>query len=146
MHVSVRLAAVLCLAPSLAAAHEVLHEVDRGRALAVRAWEADGEPLADREYQVFSPADPGHAAQRGRTDRNGWLSFVPDAPGSWRVRIVDPGGHGLDLALDTAAATAPAAAALPTAAFVLRPLAGVAAIVALFGALLAYHRRRRAAP
>jgi nickel transport protein len=130
-----------------AAAHEVLHEVQRGRAVAVRAWLPDGESLAHVQAEVFSPADAKVPYWKGRTDRNGWLAFVPDVPGQWRVRIVDATGHGLDTLVEVAApagadatsGTRPSGVA--SLAFVLRPLLGVALIAAIFGLL--YHRARR---
>ena len=129
-----------------ARAHEVLHEVKRDRAVAVRAWLPDGESLAYVQAEVFSPAEPAIPHWKGRTDRNGWLAFVPDVPGPWRVRIVDSAGHGLDATVDVPAPGA-AAGAIPSgvasAAFVLRPLLGVALIAAIFGLL--YLRGRRGA-
>lgn len=132
-----------------AAAHETLHEVQRGRAIAVKAWFADGEVLAYTPYEVYSPADPRIPHQKGRTDRAGWLAFVPDAPGPWRVKVIDDTGHGLDLEVDAGAAASPAgpaAAPVSGVAFVLRPLAGLLAIGAVFAALYALYRRRGATP
>jgi nickel transport protein len=136
-------AAAALLAARDAAAHEVLHEVRRGNAISVHAWFPDGEPLAYRAYEVFSPADPKIPWQKGRTDRAGWLAFVPDGGGTWHVRVLDEAGHGLDLQVDAGApAEPPPAGARSTAAFVLRPLVGAAAIVALFAALVLAYRRR----
>lgn len=143
-------AAIAVLAPAAGRAHEVLHQIERNRAVAVRAYFADGEVLAYTPYEVYSPADPRIPYQKGRTDRSGWLAFVPDAPGAWRVKVVDETGHGLDLEVDAAAspAVAPGQGTSPasTAAFVLRPLAGVAAIVVVFGVLFAVYRRERTRP
>lgn len=141
-------AALLVAVP--AAAHEVLHEVQRGRAVAVRAYFGDGEPLAYCEAEVFSPADARLPWQKGRTDRQGWVAFVPDVAGTWRVRVVDTTGHGLvaEVEVDHATLAGAAAAAqggTPGAlAFVLRPLVAVAGIAALF-ALIGWRARRRAA-
>ena len=63
------------------AAHEVLHQVEWNRAVALRAYFADGEVLAYAQYEVYSPADPKIPHQKGRTDRDGWLAFVPDGAG-----------------------------------------------------------------
>ncbi len=146
-----RAAAVLgaLLLPSAATPHEVFHAVERGRAVTVRAWESDGESLADCTWEVFSPANPSAPHQRGRTDRNGTLSFVPDVPGKWRIKVVQDAGHGLDLGIDIAAgdlAPRPSGgqAATGAMAFVLRPLVGIAGIVAIFAALLAFYRRKGA--
>jgi nickel transport protein len=119
-------------------AHEVLH--------AVEAYFADGEALAYTEYQVFSPADPKIAHQKGRTDRAGYLAFVPDPPGKWRVVITDATGHGLDIEVDAGGqgpgAAAPGAA-VSSWAFAVRPLVGVLVIGALFAALVVIYRRKQ---
>lgn len=139
--------AVLLAAP-VASAHEVLHTVERNRAVAVKAFFADGEVLAYTQYEVYSPADPKIPHQKGRTDRGGWLAFVPDVEGKWRVKVFDDTGHGLEVEVDAApnpagAASAPNAATPPsTLAFILRPLVGLAVIAAVFGILFAYYRRR----
>lgn len=140
-------AALVVAAP--AGAHEVLHVVERNRAVALKAYFSDGEVLAYVQYEVYAPTDPKIPHQKGRTDRSGWLAFVPDAPGKWRVRVFDDTGHGLDVQVDASppgAATAESTAAsgaLPVAAFVLRPLVGVAAIGLVFAALVVLYRRTR---
>ena len=146
----VALAAALLLAAAPAAAHEVLHEVLRGRAVAVRVSYGDGEPFAYGEAEVFSPADPKIPWQKGRTDRKGFVAFVPDVTGTWRVRVADASGHGLVVEVSVDAATLAGAAAAgqggepATIAFVLRPLLAVGLIAACFG-FLWWRSRRRAA-
>ncbi len=140
------------LAPLRAGAHEILHEVQRGRAVALRAFFPDGEPLAYVQAEVYSPADPKIPHWKGRTDRNGWLAFVPDVAGKWRVRVVDATGHWLDTGVEVTALRAALAGAgagggaqssgLASVAFVLRPVVGVALIAAIFGALYLVRRRR----
>jgi len=139
------LAAVLLAAAVPTAAHEVLHEVQRGRAVAVRAWFPDGESLAYVPAEVFSPADPAIPHWKGRTDRSGWIAFVPDVAGRWRVRIVDASGHGLDTTVEVAGPGDATAAPLPgsSLAVSLRPLLGAAAIAAIFGFLWWRGRRSR---
>ncbi len=145
--VALTIAAAALLSPLAATAHEVLHSVERGQAVAVKAYFADGEALAYTQYEVFSPADAKIPYQKGRTDRNGFLAFVPDAKGSWRVKVVDTTGHGLDIEVDAGDASASARGGrgshvVSSAAFVLRPLIGLAAIGAIFGALFVLRRRR----
>jgi nickel transport protein len=136
-------ASALLAAPGLARAHETLHEVRREGAVAVRAYFADGEALAYAPYEVYAPTDPKVAWQKGRTDRDGWLAFVPQASGAWRVRVIDDTGHGLDLVVDAAAPGTPSGGgALSGVAFVLRPLVGLAAIGAVFAVLFLVYRRR----
>jgi nickel transport protein len=146
--------AVLILVAHIPAAraHEVLHTIEHGKAIAVKAFFADGEVLAYTEYQVFSPSDPRIPYQKGRTDRSGYLAFVPDGPGAWRVKVADTTGHGLDLVVDVAAVGAPSTnsktrqgAELASWAFALRPLLGVGIIAALFALLVFLYRRKRSA-
>lgn len=139
--------AAAVLGPLAASAHEVLRDVERGRAIAVKAYFADGEALAYAQCEVFSPADPKIPHQKGRTDRNGWVAFVPDAPGKWRVKVVDATGHGLDAQVDVdlAAASAPSGSGTRVAsgaAFVLRPLLGLAVIGAVFATLVFFRRKK----
>lgn len=141
-------AALLALAAAPAMAHETLHEVQRGKAIAVKVYFVDGEVLAYAAYELYSPADPRIPWQKGRTDRSGWVAFVPDVPGKWRLKVIDDTGHGLDLLLD---AEAPAAAtaepgAVSGVAFVLRPLLGLVAIGAIFAALFFAWRRQGSTP
>lgn len=151
------LALALMLAPA-ARAHEVALQVARGNAVSVRVVAADGRPLAGAEYQLWAPSDPREPWQRGRTDRDGWLAFVPGPPGGWRLRVVEAGGHGLDTTVEVAAPAAaapdaprepPARAPAPppgSAGFVLRPLAALAVIAVVFAMLLALYRKKGRAP
>jgi nickel transport protein len=118
----------------------------------VRAWFHDGESLADLQAEVFSPADGKVPHWKGRTDRNGWLAFVPNVPGKWRVRIVDSTGHGLDTTVEVPApdvapvaagsATGTASAGATSLASVLRPVVGAAIIAVIFGFLYLRGRRK----
>ncbi|HEY6105716.1 MAG TPA: hypothetical protein VIV59_07030 [Anaeromyxobacteraceae bacterium] len=133
------------LLPGGARGHEVLHEVRPGGAVAVRFTHGDGEPVAHARGEVYSPADAGAPHQEGRTDRAGWLAFVPDRPGSWRVKVVDATGHGLEVAVEVGSdgtASARSDRAPGGAAAWLRPLVGLAAVSAVFVALAAVRRRR----
>ena len=141
-------ASVLAFAAAPASAHETLHEVQRGKAIAVKACFASGEALAYAPYEVYSPADPEIPYQEGRSDRNGWVAFVPNAAGKWRLKVIDESGHGLHIEVEAdapagaAAAQAPTAGAASSGAFLLRSLVGLAAIGAVFAALILAHRRK----
>jgi nickel transport protein len=151
----------MALAAGPAAAHETFHEVRQGAAIAVRAWESDGEPLARVPFEVYSPAEPGSAWTTGRTDRDGWLAFVPDRPGRWRVRVIEAAGHGIDVGVEALAppAAPPAGAApdlssaaspqadrpaSPGASYLVRLVLGLAVLGAVFAALVLARRKRDA--
>lgn len=133
---------VSVLLATSAMAHEIVWEAVRGRAVAVRISHEDGEALTDAAYEVVSPAG-GDAHQRGRTDRDGWLSFVPNAPGAWRVRVLDVAGHGVDATVDVSSLelqAQPSAATHSEAA--LRLVVAAGGIVALFSGVAVYYRRK----
>jgi nickel transport protein len=143
--------AVLILVAHIPAAraHEILHTIEHGKAIAVKAFFADGEVLAYTEYQVFSPTDPRIPYQKGRTDRSGYLAFVTDGPGAWRVKVTDATGHGLDLAVEVGAPSTNSQTRqgpdLASWAFAIRPVLGVGIIAALFALLVLLYRRKRSA-
>lgn len=142
----VALAVAGVLVPAAAPAHEVLHTVERSRAIAVQAYFSDGGPLAGVPYDVFGPADPEVPHQRGRADRQGWVAFVPDRAGTWRVRFADEEGHGIDLAVEVTEDGLAGEQRLSSWAFVLRPLVGLAVLGAAFGILYTLRRRKGARP
>lgn len=136
---------VLLATAAPARAHEVLHTVERGKAVAIKAYFADGEALAYTEYQVFAPFDAKIPYQKGRTDRVGYLAFVPDPPGKWRVLVTDASGHGLDVVVDAGPSpqTGNPSAPISSWAFALRPLLGVLLIAAVFLVLVVIYRRKQ---
>lgn len=138
-------ALLLLLVPAGASAHEVVHAVERARALSVHVSYADGEPLAYVPFEVFSPADPKIPHLKGRTDRAGYVAFVPDAPGKWRVRVADESGHGLDVEID-AAGNEGAGATKVSALLAVRPFLGVAMVGLIFGGLFFIYRRKFGGP
>lgn len=140
-------AAFLLALPLAAGGHETTSEVSRDRAVAVRARTHDGEGLSNTEAEVFSPAVPSTPFWKGRTDRNGWVAFVPDAPGTWRVRVVDATGHGVTATVHVPApgssgTVESAPLPPPRQAFPIRPVVSVALVAAIFGLLYAWGRRR----
>ncbi len=135
---------VLLAVPAFA--HETLHEVHRDKAIAVKAFFVDGEVLAYTPYEVYSPSDPKIPYQKGRTDREGWVAFVPSAAGKWRLKVIDNTGHGLDLEIDAAATAEKGSNAVSNAAFILRPVVGLLVIGAVFAALFFAYRRKKATP
>jgi len=137
------LAALLALSASPALAHEVLHEVRPGVGVAVRIYESDDEQVAGAPFELWSPADQKTPFVTGKTDPHGWLAFVPDAPGAWRLRVVEDDGHGLDVRIQVTPGSLQAVAvtAREAGGGLLGPLLGAAGIGLVFG-LLVFLRRR----
>jgi nickel transport protein len=134
------------LVASQAFAHEILSSIERGRGVAVKAYFADGEPVAYAEYQLFAPEDAKIPYQKGRTDRAGYVAFVPCSAGTWHLRLLEGTGHGLDMdvPVDLAAiGRAPSTTGLASWAFVLRPIVGVLVVSAIFYLLIRRSRGKR---
>ncbi|HEX9308447.1 MAG TPA: hypothetical protein VF894_13200 [Anaeromyxobacter sp.] len=157
--------------PASPRAHGVSQQVERrGETYAVRARYEGGKPLAGATYQVLRPGAAETVAREGRTGVDGWVEFVPDVTGTWRVRIADATGHGRVVAVEVpevAPASPPAAAAVPAASPAPAPATrapspaeppsdhgertlaqralGAAGILGVFAVLWVLRRRRRAA-
>lgn len=111
-------------------------------AVVVRCVFTSGEP-ADAEVLVYSPTEPDRIFQMLRTDLRGFASFVPDAPGDWRVVADDGMGHRTFLDVPVTATGAPATANGSWRPPLLRYL-GAAALLALFAAWFWRTRQARA--
>ncbi len=74
-------------------AHDVRSETTLGRAARIRFSYSDGKPLAYESVVVTAP-DSAVEFQTGRTDRAGRFAFLPDSPGTWKVRVSTRDGHG----------------------------------------------------
>lgn len=83
---------LLCAGATPARAHAVHYRVEN-RGISARFFYGPDDPLSYSAYEVFGPGDT-IPHQKGRTDRNGIVSFLPDRPGAWRISVVGEAGHG----------------------------------------------------
>ena len=133
------------LLPAASHAHALLHEVVDGEAVIIRlSFPGADQPLFE-PYEVFAPgvATP---FQSGRVNALGEVSFRPDRPGAWRVRVVAEDGHGavIELEIDAAGAVAVVQGQHHHAHdYWSRVLAALGYLLGIFG-LLALWRVRRA--
>ncbi len=87
------LALGLTLLPATGHAHGVHGETgDGSEALCAAVAYDDGEPMSYAGVEIFAP-DAKLPFQKGRTDRNGYFCFRPDAPGRWKLIAQDEMGH-----------------------------------------------------
>lgn len=132
----------LCL-PVLVLAHGMRIDMESSAgAVVVRCVFTSGEP-AEAEVLVYSPAEPDRIFQMLRTDLRGFASFVPDAPGDWRVVADDGMGHRTFLDVPITEPGAPAGEPDALRPLLLRYL-GAAALLALVAAWLWRTRRSTA--
>jgi nickel transport protein len=82
---------VMCSAPG-ANAHSIHYDVQQ-KGMAVRVYYSDKDPAAYSQYELYGPGDK-EPHQTGRSDNNGYIGFVPDRPGTWKLQIWGESSHG----------------------------------------------------
>ncbi|MDO8932675.1 MAG: hypothetical protein Q7U97_09800 [Rhodocyclaceae bacterium] len=133
---------LLCALACPVAAHEVLHEMTQAQAVVVRLVYADDEPFSYESYELY-PDGSQRPAQTGRTDAQGRVVFLPDRTTHWRLRAFSADGHGVDLKLETPPGGGSAAATDAAPDRGARLLFGLAVILAAFGALQLFIRKKK---
>ena len=83
----------LLLMISGAEAHSIHYQVEN-KGISVRVFYDDNDPVSYSAYEVFAPGDE-ILHQKGRTDRNGFVSFLPDRQGRWVIRVYGESDHGM---------------------------------------------------
>lgn len=135
-----------------AAAHEVDSRVTRTEAAVVTLRYANGTPFAGEVYELRAAAG-GPVLATGRTDARGRAVLLLEGPGPWRLRSVSADGHGLERVIDAAAGTATtamapanaeadAAGTADTPSRSSRLVFGFGLLLAAFGSLQLWLRRR----
>jgi nickel transport protein len=75
-----------------AQAHSIHYDVQQ-KAIAVHIYYSEKDPAAYSRYELYGPGDK-EPHQTGRTDKNGFLGFVPDRPGTWKLQVWGESSHG----------------------------------------------------
>ncbi len=74
--------------------HSINYQVEQ-QGMALRAFYSAKDPASYSQYEIWGPGDREDLPhQTGRTDKNGFLAFVPDRPGTWKVKIWGESSHG----------------------------------------------------
>jgi nickel transport protein len=85
-------AGALTLGGQSARAHSIHYQVEP-KGLSVRIFYDQKDPASYSEYEIYGPGDK-EPSQIGRTDRQGYVSFVPDRAGMWKVKVLGESSHG----------------------------------------------------
>ena len=134
---------LLCLGlPDRVVAHDLQHRIQEGAAVTVELFFADGNEFSFEGYEVYRAGEE-IPFQGGRTDAHGRLAFLPDTPGTWRVKIFSEDGHGADISLTTGAQGGIEGADRPLFERHLRLVVGVSILFGIFGLLNLFARRRK---
>lgn len=73
-------------------AHTIHYEV-QPKGISVKIFYTQSDPASYSEYEVYGPEDK-EPYQIGRTNRAGFLSFLPDRPGIWKIKVLGESSHG----------------------------------------------------
>ena len=85
---------VLILAETRSQGHSINYQVEQ-QGIALRAFYAAKDPASYSQYEIWGPGDREDLPhQTGRTDKNGFLAFVPDRAGTWKVKVWGESSHG----------------------------------------------------
>ncbi len=80
------------LAVTWAEAHSVEYQVEN-RGISARFFFLPNDPASYSAYEIFGPGD-NIPYQKGRTDKNGVVAFLPDRPGTWHIKMTAESEHG----------------------------------------------------
>lgn len=72
--------------------HSIHYDVQQ-KGISVKVFYEKEHPASYSEYELFGPGDK-EPHQIGRTDKNGFLSFIPDRMGSWKIKVWGESTHG----------------------------------------------------
>lgn len=131
-------------AASILHAHTVNYEVQQ-KGIAVRVFYGADDPASYSGFEVFGPGD-ALPHQTGRTDKNGFVSFVPDRRGVWKVKVIGEsshGYHGVTIEVKVAKDLNLESFKKPLAATYSKLITGVSLIIGLFGLYALLKSRRK---
>lgn len=139
--VLIALALCACL-PGPALAHDLQHSIGEGAAVSVKFFFADGNAFSFESYELYRAGDE-IPFQVGRTDTQGRVVFIPDRPGTWRLKVFSEDGHGTDLSFTTGGEGGVQDAGRPFLERHLRIVVGVSLIFGVFGLVDLFARSRK---
>jgi nickel transport protein len=75
-----------------AEAHSTHYQVEN-KGISARIFYSADEPASYSAYEIFGTGDT-IPHQKGRTDKNGFVSFLPDRAGKWIIKVSGESDHG----------------------------------------------------
>lgn len=125
---------LLLLIYSGAEAHSVHYQVEN-KGISVRVFYAEDDPASYSSYEIFGPGDKS-PHQKGRTDKNGFVSFLPDRKGKWIIKVFgesEHGMHGAQIEVDVDKNLFVDSFKKPLVAQYTKAFVGISFLLALFG-------------
>lgn len=134
---------IFAMGPSLHA-HSINYQVE-GKGISARVFYSREDPASYSPYEIFGPGDR-LPHQTGRTDKNGYLSFLPDRAGAWKIKIWGEsthGFHGATIDIKVNQALTLESFSKPLVATYTRLITGISLILGVFGVYALYISRKR---
>jgi len=132
------------LTVSGAEAHSVEYQVEN-RGISARFFFLPNEPSSYSPCEIFAPGD-AVPHQKGRTDRNGVVSFLPDRPGKWTIKLIaesEHGGHAATVDIDVKESLLMESFSKPLVAAHSKFFMGAGLLLGAFGIWALWTRRSR---
>ncbi len=125
-------------------AHTIHYEV-QPKGISAKIFYSPRDPASYSEFEIYGPGDT-EPYQVGRTSRTGFLSFLPDRPGTWRIKVLGESTHGFhgitfDIKVDKAFDLE--SFDKPLVAMHTKVIVGISVIFGLFGIISLYLSRKR---
>jgi len=127
-----------------AAAHTVNYQVEN-KGISVRVFYDKDDPVNYSAYEILGPGDT-IPHQKGRTDKNGFVSFIPDRQGTWIIKVMgesEHGMHGTTIQVQVDKNLAMGSFEKPLVAKFTKAFVGGSILLALFGAWSLLTARKR---
>lgn len=127
-------ALLLLLMYSGSEAHSVHYQVEN-KGISVRVFYAEDDPASYSSYEIFGP-EGNIPHQKGRTDKNGFVSFLPDRKGKWIIKVYgesEHGMHGAQVVVDVNENLFMDSFKKPLVAKYTKAFVGISILLALFG-------------
>lgn len=124
--------------------HSIHYDVQQ-KGISVKIFYAKDNPASYSEYELLGPGDK-EPHQIGRTDKNGFLSFLPDRAGTWKVKAWGEsthGFHGVTIDIEVNQAFQVESFSKPLVATYTKLVVGISLIFGLFGIYALWKSRRK---
>lgn len=125
-------------------AHTIHYEV-QPKGISAKIFYTKDDPASYSEYEIYGPGDT-EPYQIGRTNRAGFLSFLPDRTGTWKIKVLGEsshGFHGITFEVKVDKAFELESFEKPLVAKHTKVIVGVSVIFGLFGIISLYLSRKK---
>jgi nickel transport protein len=132
------------LAASWVEAHSVEYQVEN-RGISARFFFLPDDAASYSGYEIFGPGD-ANPYQKGRSDKNGVVSFLPDRPGKWTVKVVaesEHGGHAANVEIEVKESLLMESFSKPLVASYAKASVGAGLLLGVFGIWAMWNARRQ---